>query len=246
VTLVPADTLSIDELAALFNAGYEDYVVPFHVDAEQLANMIAAWQIDLSRSRVAPGDGVALLGIRGERAWVGGLGVVPAARRHGLGRALMEAVLAQAPPDVSLEVIEQNEVAIRLYEQLGFERGRVLEVWSLDAEVEPVQVREAEPAPAGEPDLPWQRDDMSLRPGYERLEVEGGAAVIRGGGGTISLLQLRADSREAACALVAGARSRGSGLRFVNVPEGHVGTQAIAELGGRLDLRQYEMRLVRA
>src|SRR5205823_1028367 len=94
--LVAADSLSIDELAELFNAGYEGYIVPFRVDAAQLENMTAAWHIDLSRSRVAPGEGVALLGIRGERGWIGGLGVVPAARRHGIGRALMKAVLAEA------------------------------------------------------------------------------------------------------------------------------------------------------
>jgi ribosomal protein S18 acetylase RimI-like enzyme len=242
MNLVAANTLSTDELAALFNAGYEGYVVPFRVDASQLENMIAAWQIDLSRSRISPGEGVALLGIRGERGWIGGLGVVPAARRRGIGRALMEAVLAEAPPDVTLEVIEQNEPAIRLYEDLGFERARILEVWSLDAGVPPAEVREAEPSPAGEQDLPWQRADASLRPGYERLEVDGGAAVIRGAGAVVSLLQLRADHLDAARALVAGARGRGTGLRFVNVPEGHLGTAAIAELGGKLDLRQLEMR----
>jgi ribosomal protein S18 acetylase RimI-like enzyme len=247
VTLVPASTLPLDELSALFNAGYEGYVVPFRIDAEQLANMIAAWHIDLARSRVAPGEGVALLGVRGDRGWIGGLGVVPPARRQGLGRALMDAVLAEAPPQVTLEVIEHNEPALRLYEQLGFERMRILEVWSLDAEPpEADGVRDAEPAPAGEVDLPWQRADESLRPGYERLEVEGSAAVIRGTGGTISLLQLRAESAEAARALIAAARARGTGLRFVNVPAGHIGTQAIADLGGRLDLRQYEMRLLRA
>jgi ribosomal protein S18 acetylase RimI-like enzyme len=246
VTLAAADTISIDELAALFNAGYEGYVVPFRVDAAQLENMIAAWQIDLSRSRIAPGGGVALLGIRGERGWIGGLGVVPAARRRGVGRALMEAVLAEAPPEVTLEVIEENEPAIRLYEDLGFERVRILEVWSLDAEAPPADVRDAEPSPAGETDLPWQRADESLRPGYERLEVDGGAAVIRGAGGTISLLQLRAENADAARTLLAAARGRGTGLRFVNVPEGHPGTAAIADLGGKLDLRQLEMRLVRA
>jgi ribosomal protein S18 acetylase RimI-like enzyme len=247
MTLVPASALTIDELSALFNAGYEGYVVPFRVDAAQLGNMIAAWHIDLARSRVSPGEGVALLGIRGDRGWIGGLGVVPAARRHGLGRALMEAVLADGPPQVTLEVIEQNEPALRLYEQLGFERVRILEVWSLDAEVPQTDgVRDAAPAPAGEADLPWQRADESLRSGYERLEVDGGAAVIRGAGGTISLLQLRAENGEAARALIAAARARGTGLRFVNVPEGHIGTRAIAELGGKLELRQYEMRLLRA
>lgn len=245
MTLVPADTLSLEQLAALFNAGYEGYVVPFRVEAGQLASWIAAWQIDLSRSRVAPGEGVALLAVRGERGWVGGLGVVPAARRRGVGHALMEAVLAAAPPEVTLEVIEQNEPAIRLYEDLGFERVRILEVWSLDADVPAVDVREAPPSPAGETDLPWQRADESLRPGYERLEVDGGAAVIRRGGGLVSLLQLRADDVAAARALVAAARSRGTGLRFVNVPEGHLGAVALAELGGGLDVRQYEMRLIR-
>src|SRR5207248_8188762 len=139
--LVSADTLSLDELAALFNAGYEGYVVPFRIDAEQLASWIAAWHIDLARSRVVPTEGVALLGVRGDRGWIGGLGVVPAARRRGLGRTLMEAVLAEAPPEVTLEVIEQNEAAIRLYEDLGFERVRLLEVWSLDAEVQASDVR---------------------------------------------------------------------------------------------------------
>jgi ribosomal protein S18 acetylase RimI-like enzyme len=246
VNLVPADGFSIEELAALFNTGYEGYVVPFRVEPEQLRGMIEAWQIDLSRSRVAVGKGVALLGIRGERGWVGGLGVVPPARRRGLGRALMEAVLAEAPRDVTLEVIVDNEPAIRLYESLGFARVRLLEVWALDAEVPAARVRVAPQAPIGEEGLPWQRDDASLRPGCERIEVDGGAAVIRGSGGTISLLQLRAESLEAARALVAAARSRGTGLRFVNVPEGHAGSTAMAELGGSLSLRQYEMRLLRA
>lgn len=245
MTFAPADSLPLDDLASLFNAGYEGYVVPFRVEPEQLMTWVEAWHIDLRRSRIAPGEGVVLLGVRGRSGWVGGLGVVPAARRRGVGRALMEAVLAEAPADVTLEVIEQNEPAIRLYESLRFERTRVLELWSLDAEVAPTEARQADPAPVGERDLPWQRADASLRPGYQRLEVDGGAAAIRGNGGVVSLLQLRADTPEAARALVAAARGRGTGLRFVNAPQGHPGSAAIAELGGRLDLRQFEMRLTR-
>ena len=120
---------------------------------------------------------------------------------------------------------------------------RLHPTWSLDEEVPSADVHWAEPSPVGEADLPWQRADASLRPGYERLEVEGGAAAIRGNGGIVSLLQLRADHPDAARALVAAARARGTGLRFVNVPEGHLGAAAIADLGGRRDLRQFEMRL---
>jgi hypothetical protein len=35
-------------------------------------------------------------------------------------------------------------------------------------------------------------------------------------------------------------------VRFVNIPEGHPASSAFAALGGKLDLRQYEMRLERS
>ena len=107
-------------------------------------------------------------------------------------------------------------------------------------------MRDAEPSPPGEADTPWQREDASLRPGYERLEVDGGAAAIRCADGQVSILQLRADDEEAARLLIAAARARGDSVRFVNIPEGHPASAAFAALGGKLDLRQYEMRLERA
>ena len=100
--------------------------MPSHVDASALGSMLDLWDIDLARSRVALRDdepvGIVNLGVRGDEGWIGGLGVVPAERRHGVGRALMESVLEEAPARVTLEVLEQNEPAIRLYEQLGFTR----------------------------------------------------------------------------------------------------------------------------
>jgi GNAT superfamily N-acetyltransferase len=236
MTIVPADTLTLGELAALFTAGYEGYFTPIHVDEPTLRFMIDAWDIDLTRSRAVPGVGVCNLGVREERAWIGGLGVVPAERRHGVGRALMDAVLDAAPPLVTLEVIEQNEPAIKLYEDLGFERTRVLEVWSLP-EPPLIEARSVEPAPLGQRDLPWQRADESLPAEYERYEVEGGAMLLRGG----NVLQLDARAEAAAVALL----SRGTKLSFVNVPEGEPASAALARLGGTLTLRQFEMQLRR-
>jgi GNAT superfamily N-acetyltransferase len=236
MTIVPADTLTLGELAALFTAGYEGYFTPIHVDEPTLRFMIDAWDIDLTRSRAVPGVGVCNLGVREERAWIGGLGVVPAERRHGVGRALMDAVLDAAPPLVTLEVIEQNEPAIKLYEDLGFERTRVLEVWSLP-EPPLIEARSVEPAPLGQRDLPWQRADESLPAEYERYEVEGGAMLLRGG----NVLQLDARDEAAAVALL----SRGTKLSFVNVPEGEPASAALARLGGTLTLRQFEMQLGR-
>ena len=237
MTFVPSNRFSDEELAELFTRGYEGYFVPMHVDAGTFRFMVDAWDIDLSRSRVAPGKGLCNLAVRGGRGWIGGLGVVPGSRREGLGRALMEAVLELAPPTVTLEVLEQNEPAIRLYEALGFERTRVLEVWSLPAVAE-VEARAVEPAPLGQDDLPWQREDASLPPGgYERLELEGGAILLRNG----SVLQLEARDEDTAVALL----SRGTKLSYVNVPEGDVASAALCRLGGELRLRQHELRLAR-
>jgi ribosomal protein S18 acetylase RimI-like enzyme len=232
VNVVAADRCSLDELAALFTRGYEGYFLPVTVDEAALRFMVDAWDIDLSRSRVVAGAGVCNLGVRGERGWIGGLGVVPESRRSGVGRALMEAVLEVAPPTVTLEVIEQNEPAIRLYESLGFAQARVLEVWTVEAPA--ADARRAVQAPLDQAGLPWQREDASLPPEYERWEVDGGAMLVRNG----NVLQLAAADEDAAAALL----SRGMKLSYVNVPEGDVASGALARLGGTLTLRQYELR----
>lgn len=236
MTLVPADTLSLAELAELFTRGYEGYYLPLSVDEQALRFMVDAWDIDLARSRVAPAEGVCNLGVRGDRGWIGGLGVVPEARRRGLGRRLLEAVLEVAPRTVTLEVLEQNEPAIRLYESLGFEQARILEVWSLPAQ-EAVEARTVAPAPLGQRGLPWQREDASLPEGYERLEVDGGAMLLRGS----TVLQLEARDEDAAAALL----SRGSALHYVNIPAGDVATRALRRLGGERTALQLELRLDR-
>jgi ribosomal protein S18 acetylase RimI-like enzyme len=240
VNLVAGSTLSVADLAELFTRAYEGYYVPMRVDEQTMRSMVEWWDIDLDRSRVAVEDGehvgVANLAVRGDRAWIGGIGVVPSARRHGLGRQLLEAVIAEAPGSVSLEVLVQNEPAIGLYESLGFERTRLLEVWSLK-EPPLVEARSTDPAPLGQDGLPWQRADEALPEDYERLEVDGGAMLLRGG----NVLQLRAEDEDAAVALL----SRGKPLTYVNVPEGDVASAALARLGGELTLRQHEMELAR-
>jgi GNAT superfamily N-acetyltransferase len=236
VNLVPADTFSYAELAELFTRGYEGYYVPMHLDEPTLRYMVDTWDIDLARSRVVPGEGLCNLAVRGDRGWIGGIGVVPEARRKGVGRALMEAVLELAPPTVLLEVIQENEPAIRLYEALGFERTRVLEVWRLD-EPPLVPARNADQSLLGQQGLPWQREDASLPPDYERVEVDGGAMLFRGA----TVFQLEARDEDAAAALL----SRGTTLNYVNVPEGDVAISALSRLGGELRLKQFEMRLLR-
>ena len=224
------------ELAALFTAGYEDYFVPVQLDESSMAYIVDAWDIDLSRSRVAEGLGICNLAVRGDVGWIAGVGVVKEHRGEGVGRALMESVLDNAPSTVVLEVIEQNERAIKLYESLGFATTRLLEIWTLPETTE-VAARQVDPAPLGQRDLPWQRADESLPPDYDRLEVDGGAMLIKGG----NVLQLEARDLDTATALL----SRGKALHYVNVPEGDVASAALAAMGGTMTLRQLEMRLAR-
>jgi ribosomal protein S18 acetylase RimI-like enzyme len=245
VRLVPAATFDDAQLAALFTAGYEGYPVPIAVDQAALRRMVEAWDIDLSRSRVAvDGDelvGIVQLGVRGERGWIGGLGVAPHARRRGVGRALMEAVLRVAPRRVGLEVLEHNEPALRLYESLGFVQVRVLEVWSLAADLPAQAARKVEPTPLGQEGLPWQRQDRSLPEVYERIEVDGAEALLSVGGERVSVLQLAARDEGAARAALVAARSRGASLHFLNVPAGDPASAALRSLGASLDLRQFEL-----
>lgn len=84
---------------------------------------------------VAEGEGGALLGSAmvgddGHRGWVYYLAVAPAARRAGLGRALMTAaeewLRARGCPKVQLMVREDNAEALGFYAALGLERQGVV------------------------------------------------------------------------------------------------------------------------
>lgn len=69
-------------------------------------------------------DGFGLLRCLGEEAELLGLAVMPAARRSGLAKRLLDDLLAwagaQGARAVLLEVNENNRAALRLYEAAGF------------------------------------------------------------------------------------------------------------------------------
>jgi ribosomal protein S18 acetylase RimI-like enzyme len=264
VELVPAETLPLDRLAELFTAAYEGYPLHVHVDEGTLAFMVDAYDLDLGRSRVASRSGepvgLAMLAVREATGWIGGMGVVAAARRGGLGTILMRAVLDEARTaglgEVGLEVLEPNDAAIRLYERLGFRRVRMLEVWSLAAAPPTASAREADPEAAhawirahrrsGEP---WQRADATLERlrGVEAVELpDAAAALVRVSDGRASVLQLAAHDVDAAADVLAATRARADTLSFLNVPEGDPASSALERLGGKLEIRQHEMSLALA
>jgi len=196
-----------------------------HVDGPTMRFMCVASDLDRGASRLVREDGeavaIAMLGVRGDEGWIGGMGVAPSHRGHGLGEHVMRAVLESARSRglrrVMLEVLEPNTHAIRLYERLGFTRVRDLEVWVFPApdaplasddgpsiEKVPVEdahrfIREHRTAPE-----PWQRADGTL------------AALLADGAAFEGLLAKRGDL--AVGAMVTRVAGRASVVQLATLP----------------------------
>lgn len=265
--LKPASELSLPELAELFNRAYEGYEVPMHVDAGAVAFMYEALDLAPEHSRIAWREarpvGLAMLAVRGARAWVGGMGVAAEARRAGVGEALMRALLDAARHAgvrrVQLEVLERNTSARALYEKLGFRVFRRLEVWlwerpapSADAAAveacDPRGARRRVAAARRAPE-PWQREDVTLdrldvsTPALRALHARRGDAVYRVSEGRANVLQLAAEDARAAGVLLDGIRTRAGVtlLRYLNVPDDDVAAAALRSRGATCSTSQFEM-----
>jgi GNAT superfamily N-acetyltransferase len=255
VELRPSSTLAFSELVDLFNRAYEDYVIPFHVDETIVRLMVDWYDLDLDASRVAFSGhdtvGLGNLGLRGEDAWIGGVGVAPSARRQGIGGVLMRALHEQARErgvrNVWLEVIDANESAYELYLKLGYRVTRELEVWSLPAEASDSTAREV---PAAEAQArvrelrrerePWQRADRTLEhlDDLRGLETDDGAAVFR----VRSAVQLLQIAGGGADDLLRGLRGLGA-VSILNLAAGDPAADSLRALGATVVVRQREMVL---
>jgi ribosomal protein S18 acetylase RimI-like enzyme len=252
----PASDRTLAELAALFTAGYEEYFVPVVVDEAAFRFMVETFDDDLDASRVAVLDGepvgLCKVAIRGDQGWVGGLGVTLPHRNKGIGAVLMrrtiEELRARGVRRLWLEVLVQNEPAVRLYERLGFAHVRGLEIWTLEeigSERHDLPRLPLGEALGREDRPPWQRADASVArlAGVEAIGDERGSLVYRVADGTASLLQCAATDVDAARALLRALPPGVEGARWVNGPEGHPLNEALGALGGTCGNRQYEMVL---
>ncbi|MCA9981397.1 MAG: GNAT family N-acetyltransferase [Anaerolineales bacterium] len=135
---IPASEFTIEELTDAYNRTRVDYIVPMPMTAVRLQEYIDTYDIDLTASCTVVDDeeddhfiiGLGMLGVRGDRAWISRLGVVPYARRLGAGKELMYALIEETVKrqykHLWLEVIKGNEPAHRLFKRLGFVETREL------------------------------------------------------------------------------------------------------------------------
>jgi hypothetical protein len=230
--------------------------------------MHEAFDLAPERSRIAWHDerpiGVAMLAVRGPRAWVGGMGVASEARRAGVGEQLMRALLDSAREAgvkrVQLEVLEPNTRARALYEKLGLPhvppaRGLAVGV-SRSTGAPPVEAVEPRAArrriaAARRAPEPWQREDATVdrldvsTPALRALHTEGGDVVYRVTDGRASVLQLAAADVRSAGTLLAAIRSRPgvTMLRYLNVPDDDPAAAALRAAGATCSAAQFEMAL---
>jgi len=147
VTFASAAAYTLDALGDIFTRSFENYFYPGTTTAAVLAARVRTEQLDLQRSLVmCVGDapaGIVLLGLRGDRAWCGGFGVMLPFRERGLAHALATAMLDQARQagarGCGLEVLTRNQRAINTYVRAGFQMLRDLQVLEWHRPQSPVQ-----------------------------------------------------------------------------------------------------------
>lgn len=183
--LKPAHSLTLEELAALFNLAFTDYVGGnVHFTGSTLARFLARDNVDLDLSQIILADGQPVgFGYIERLGWssrLAAFGIVPAASGMGLGKEAMTRLIAQARArgdhQFELEVIEQNTRGVRLYEGVGFQRVRRLVGYDGKPAVLNPEMQRSIPnlesldIPAvaqlimqhGAADLPWQLAGISL------------------------------------------------------------------------------------
>lgn len=264
--LIPAAAYSLEDLNDLYNRARADYLVPMPMTPESLSLYIVRHSLDLNASRVATLNGepagLALLGLRGERAWLTRMGVLREARRAGVGRALVEGVLdvawAGGAVEAQLEVISDNAIGLRLFRNCGFAPVRRLQVLermeglpeALDVIPDrtlttPDAVAWLENSGIGYAPS-WTEETASLRRA-RRLSglVLGDAAVIYGDDGSqlTPVVLCRADEVTGPALLTAlHERMPGRPAIKENLPEGDVQADWFAVAGYGLAFTRVEMR----
>lgn len=272
--LESASTLDMASIADIFTRGYEGYIVPVNLNEDQMRAHIERYHIDLSLSRIAYVDdelvGIGFLGKRELSGWIGGVGVVKAYRRQGIGKTMMLAMADLAREagmtDIYLEYIKGNDGAGTMYKKLGYETLRRLLIVESNQpptltppstfdiiEVDFQQALDYHDQFHQKP-LPWQRQVASLRscPPMTKgwlAQHDGKTVGYMVGITTDTALAIfdmtyDGDSQDSITALLAHVHQADMTARLVNLGEDDPVWEMMSKLGYQETMSQYEMRLI--
>lgn len=250
--------------ASALNRVFERYLVPITFSSEQLHLHMTYNDVDAGASPIWYDDdgnvlAAALLAIRGKRGWIGGFGVAPEHRGRGYAAELLGTLVQTARErglqSMQLEVLKDNEPAISVYRNGGFEIARTL--LSFEHLVEDGRKpRGYVSAPPEEFfDMPdavapcWQRERATLRNGAVSTAVsdaKGTYALFRYNAHVAQVLKLSAPDAKGLGAL-AGAIAEGREFQSVlilNEPEESPISTYAKTARWNEPFMQYEMRLV--
>jgi GNAT superfamily N-acetyltransferase len=139
---------TLEEGVRAWNVGFEGYYFDATTTVENFLNRLVLEGLSPRLSIVAFIEnepvGIIKNGIRnfqGQKiAWNGGTGVASAYRKHGVGKALMEATLTIYQEEgvnmATLEAISENTKAISLYEKMGYKLVDDLEYLQIKGSLE--------------------------------------------------------------------------------------------------------------
>jgi ribosomal protein S18 acetylase RimI-like enzyme len=132
----PASNYPVSDLVSILNQGFEDYFIPIQFTNPMFLNMLHKDGIDLANSRVLLAEsgpcGIALIAPRGARrtSRLAAMGIAKEMRGRQAGSWFMKELIDEAckrgDKEMVLEVIEQNEPAVKLYRKYGFDAVRRL------------------------------------------------------------------------------------------------------------------------
>lgn len=172
----------LDEIATVVTNGFSGYFVPITVTKNVLLTMIRQYGVNLAASYMICADGspigAMLVGRRGGCSRVATMSILPDYRGTGAGSYILNILIRDARQrgehSLVLEVIEQNEPALYLYQKFGFAKVRRLVGYVKEAEEKAkakasVPLQEIEMTELarhvlchGPADLPWQISGETL------------------------------------------------------------------------------------
>jgi ribosomal protein S18 acetylase RimI-like enzyme len=266
----PASALSLESVAEFYTRTFADYFYNAFITAALMRMFMRVEQIDLLRSPVlytgSEPVGLATVGLRGERAYCKGFGIVVPFRGRGLAALLCSEVIRQArlagARTLQLGVLKQNERAVRTYLSAGFHVWRELQSFEWnersDAAVEcntPLVIAFEPSALLGQyaalhpVTAVWGRDLTSLLEMDDlsgiALRVDCGPMpyILYGPGdeGSVRIMDIAAPRVAQAVALLSQLKHSHQRIVCNNEPDGSPMLDAFAKAGFRNSAHRFEM-----